>query len=307
MKVSVITCLLMFFCAISLWRGDVMARQKSETQKDEQTCEIKGATPRTTRAQVYRNTPFKAKEEARYDMYYGMVRVHVGYGFIRVGSPAKHMITVRRKNGDTAREYRWHRVLSVEGYTGDWYRFIFRAHDKAEALSRPWNFGVSKFHMLQNEEKTFSSVVRKEKWLDFNHIDCKTQEREVNYAKDKVKNEEHYLSPGAIDALGASFKLRTIDYKIGRKERILVYTSEKNWWLEAMPEKIEEVEVKAGKFEVVKLSLKSYLGKQLQQQGKLTAWVATKKHPSRPLVKVEGELKFGNAYMELSKFKPGAE
>ena len=121
-----------------------------------------------------------------------------------------------------------------------------------------------------------------------------------------MKNESYYLSPGAIDALGASFKLQ-LDYKIGRKERILVYTSEKNWWLEILPEKIEEVEVKAGKFEAVKIRLKSYLGKQLQQKGKLTAWVATKKHPSRPLVKVEGELKFGNAYMELSKFTPGTE
>ncbi len=76
---------------------------------------------------------------------------------------------------------------------------------------------------------------------------------------------------------------------------------------ESKGHKIEEVEVKAGKFEVVRVRLKSYLGKELQQQGRLTAWIATKKHPSRPLVKVEGELKFGSAYMELSKFKPGTQ
>mgnify|MGYP003305441509 CR=1 FL=1 len=50
--------------------------------------------------------------------------------------------------------------------------------------------------MLQNEEKTFSSVVKKEKWLEFDHIDCRTKEREVNYAKDKVKNEYMLLIHG---------------------------------------------------------------------------------------------------------------
>ena len=249
--------------------------------------------------------PFKAKEVARYDVYYGIVRVHVGYGFIRVGSPVRRIINVVRKDGKPGREYRWHRTFDTEGYTGDWYKMIFRAHDTAKAFSRPWDFGISSFHMVQNEEKPFSRVVKKEKWLEFNHVDCITEEKEVNYAKNKESTDENYLSPGAIDALGAVFKLRTMDFKVGRKERILIYTSEKNWWLEIIPEKIEDIEVKGGKYEAVKLKLKSYLGKELQQKGRLTAWIATKKHPSRPLVKIEGELKFGSVYMELTKFTPG--
>ena len=286
---------------------DLVAKSKDtkkEAKEVGQKCTPSKATPRITRSQVYRNKPFKAKEEARYDVYYGAVRVHVGYGFIRVGNPERREISVIDQGGQVKRETRWHRIFETEGFTGDWYRFIFRAHDTAKAVSRPWDFGVSHFHMLQNEEKPFSSTLKKEKWLEFDHVDCVTKEKEINYTKNKEDYDENFLSPGSIDALGVVFKLRTLNYKIGKKVRLPVYTSEKNWWLEVLPEKFEEVKIKGKTYNTVKLKLKSYLGKDLQQKGRLSAWIETK-HPSRPLVKVEGELKFGSVYMELTDFSPG--
>ena len=61
----------MSFDVIYLVAWYVMARgeKDTETGEDDQTCIVGPMTPRTTRAQVYRNTPFKAKEEARYDVF----------------------------------------------------------------------------------------------------------------------------------------------------------------------------------------------------------------------------------------------
>ena len=75
------------------------------------------------------------------------------------------------------------------------------------------------------------------------------------------------LEYGAVDALGAVFLLRTKNYKLGKIERFMVYTSEKNWWLEAKPVAFEKVKVPAGTFDTVKLSLKTYIGRELQQKG----------------------------------------
>ena len=90
-----------------------------------------------------------------------MVRVHVGYGFIRVGSPVRRMITVVRKDGKLKRVQMAQNLLT-EGYTGDWYKFIFRAHDTAKAFSRPWDFGISSFHMVQMKKDFFKSGKKRE-------------------------------------------------------------------------------------------------------------------------------------------------
>ena len=50
-------------------------------------------------------------------------------------------------------------------------------------------------------------MVKKEKWLEFNHVDCKTEEKEVNYAKNKESTDENYLSPGQSMLLELSLSL----------------------------------------------------------------------------------------------------
>ncbi len=260
--------------------------------------------PEIARSEVYKGMPFQPGEEARYVLKYGLMKVHVGYGFLRVQAPTKYKLPLARKGDQLIEESRWHRVFSAEAYTGDWYKMVFAAHDTMQAFSRPWDFGVSKFYINQDEEKPLVRRFRAEKWLDFNHALCRVQEKMVDHKKNKEEAGEHFVEPGAIDALGALYKLRTFDFQIGRIERFLVYTSEKNWWLEATPLAEEKVKTPYGEHRAVKLAVQSYIGKELQQKGKLFVWIASDM-PEKPMLRVEGKVTFGSVYLELDRFTPG--
>lgn len=260
--------------------------------------------PKWPRSKTYKGLPFSAGEESKFELSYGAMNVHVGYGYIRVLPPVKHKIPVGNgKNGKTF-EKRWHQVFLAEGFTGDWYKMIFQAHDKVQAFARPWDKGASRFYISQDENKPFNRSYRREKWLDYDHVNCQAIMREQIHHKNKEKRETHFLKPGAMDAVSALFRLRSHPFKVGKSEKFLVYTSEDNWWLKATPLKEETVEVKYGKHKAVVLKVHSYLGEELQQDGELIVWVAID-HPNRPLLKVKGQVKFGSFYIELESFKPG--
>jgi hypothetical protein len=261
--------------------------------------------PEWDRSETYKGMPFQSGEESRYILKYGLLKVHVGYGFLRVLPPAKYSTSVSRKEALVVSEGRWHRVFSAEAYTGDWYKMIFAGHDKMQAYARPWDFGVTKFYISQNEEKPFVRRFHAEKWLDFDHVACNVHERTLDHKKKKESLADHFLQPAALDALSALFKLRTYTWQLNKTERILVYTSEKNWWLEATPIAEENVTTVAGDFRAHKLEVKTYLGKELQQRGKLFVWIAAD-HPQRPMIRVEGVVTFGSVYLELDRFTAGA-
>ncbi len=261
--------------------------------------------PEWDRSETYKGMPFQSGEESRYILKYGLLKVHVGYGFLRVLPPTKFSTPVSRKDASVVSEGRWHRVFSAEAYTGDWYKMIFAGHDKMQAYARPWDFGVTKFYISQNEEKPFVRRFHAEKWLDFDHVSCNVHERTLDHKKKKESLADHFLQPAALDALSALFKLRTYTWELNKTERILVYTSEKNWWLEATPIAEEKITTEAGDFRAHKLELKTYLGKELQQRGKLFVWIAAD-HPQRPMIRVEGVVTFGSVYLELDRFTPGA-
>lgn len=259
---------------------------------------------KVSRSQVYKDMPFKAGEVAKYSLLYSSAKVHVGYGVLKVMPPLKYPIPVLGKGGKAAKKKVYHRVFHAEAYTGDWYKLIFAGHDKMQAISRPQDFGISKFYIQQNEKKPFSRPTQKEKWLDFNHVDCRVAVKEKDHTRNKEKQDSYYFQRGAIDAFGAMYKLRTLDLKPGKPEGFTVYTSEKNWMLKAVPLLEEEVKVPAGTFKTVKLNLETYIGKDLEQKGKFHIWIATD-HPNRPMVKVVAEVKFGTAIMLLDSFTAG--
>lgn len=245
--------------------------------------------PEIARADVYKDVPFKAGEAATYELSWAGLKA--GYGTLEVRTP--------RKYND-----QWHRVFHVEASTGDWFSAIFVAKEEMEAISRPWDFGIAKFYMEQNEAKTFGRKFQQKKWLEFDHDNCKVRERTQQPEK-KEELAEHDLSPGAIDALGVLYALRARTFKIGQKERAPVYTSEKNWWLEAEPLAFEKITVPAGTFDTVKLKLTTFIGKELQQKGDVWAWVATNT-PEKALIQVQGEIKIGSVFVKLHKFTPGS-
>lgn len=261
-------------------------------------------SPKWRRSKTYKGVPFRPGEESRYELKYGALKVHVGYGFMRVAKPLKYKIPVGVVDGKLIEEKRWHRSFSVEAYTGDWYKAIFQAHDKLQAFSRPWDDGISKFYISEDHDKPFEKRTQREKWLDFNHINCKVKTVEEIKHKGKTKEGVYDVMPGAVDALGAVYKLRSLNFEVGKSQKFLVYTSEKNWWLEARPLALEEVEVKAGTFKAMKVSLITSMGEDLEQKGGMVMWIATD-HPNKPLIKVEGEAKFGSFYLELDRFNPG--
>jgi len=240
------------------------------------------------RADVYKATPFKAGEASKYEVSWTGAKV--GYATIDVRAPLLH-------NG------LWHRVFHVEASTGDWFKMIFVAKEKMEAISRPWDFGIAQFFMEQNEGKILSSPFVQKKWLEFDHPHCVVHER-IEVPGKPEEHLDHPLSYGAIDALGVVFNLRTRQFKLGQKERAPVYTSEKNWWLEAEPIAFEPVTVAAGTFDTVKLKLQTFIGKDLQQKGDVWAWIATKT-PQRQLVQVQGEIKLGSVWIKLDQYSAG--
>ncbi|MCX6126743.1 MAG: DUF3108 domain-containing protein [Proteobacteria bacterium] len=239
------------------------------------------------RSAVYQDAPFKAGEISTFQVsWMGML---AGYGAIEIHSPQKH-------NGV------WHRVYHIEGKTGDWFSGIFVAKDEATAIVRPWDGGVSKFYIEQHEGKFLSKPFVQKKWLDFNHNACKVSEKvSVPDQPDDVK--ERDVQYGAVDAIGAALKLRSLKYTIGKPEKFLVYTSEKNWFFEATALTKEDVTVPAGTYPATKLKLQTYVGKELQQKGEVYAWIHTK--PPHQLVQIQGEIKLGSVFMRLSEYVPG--
>ena len=268
-------------------------------------CPPTGASvPDPQRSETYAGMPFQPGEEAKYELKYGLLRVLVGYGFMRVMPPEKQPVIVVSKDGKPVEEKRWQRIFQSEAFTGDWYKMIFAAHDKILAVSRPWDYGITKFYIKQNEEKPFVRRYKIEKWLDFDHVRCKVSERSKDEQKNREETKEFDFKPTSVDALGALYRLRTFDFKKDKQVRVPIYTSEKNWWMEANVEGYETITVNAGTFPCAKISLKTFIGKDLQQRGKLTLWMATD-HPNRPMVKIEGEVTFGSIYLSLERLTPG--
>lgn len=293
----------LFFSVFALVTTESAAENKAPEVKCPEKADI---APKLPRSATYKGLPYGAGEQSRYELNYGALNVHVGYGFIRVLPPVKRNVAVggdRLKN-QVVYEKRWHRVFSAEGFTGDWYKMIFRAKDNIHALVRPWDGGASHFYISQDESKPFGRDYRREKWLDYNHVTCKTKTKDVEHHQGKSKIKSYDLEPGAMDAISAVFKLRSHDHVLGKTAKFLVYTSEKNWWLQATPVREEVTQVKYGKFNAIVLRVQSYLGEDLQQSGELLVWIA-KDHPNRLLLKVEGQVRFGSFYIELDQYQPG--
>lgn len=265
---------------------------------------VQGATPELSRAETYKGLPYQPGEEVRYILKFGALKVHVGYGYLRVQAPVKQQIKTLLADGKIAEEGRWHRVYAAEAYTGDWYKYIFAGHDSLQSFTRPWDGVVSKFYINQNEEKPFVRRFNAEKWLDFDHSTCTVKQKFVDHKKKQEKLTESYIDPLSVDAMAAAYKLRTFNYQLNKTERFLVYTSEKNWWLEATPTAIEDIVTAIGTHKAYKLTVKTYLGKELQQKGNLFVWVAID-HPQHPILKIQGEVTFGSIYTEIDRFTPG--
>ncbi len=246
--------------------------------------------PLVERADVYKGMPFKAGESATYEITWAGLKA--GYGTLEVRKPQKYQDA-------------WHRVFHLSASTGDWFKAVFVAREDMEAISRPADFGIAKFYMEQDEGKIFSRPFQQKKWLEFDHEHCKVTERIAQPGK-PAETLGHELSYGANDAMGVVYNLRTRTYKMGQKERAPVYTSEKNWWLEAEPIAFEKVTVPAGTFDTVKLKLQTYIGKDLQQKGDVYLWMATNT-PERQLVQVQGEIKIGSVWMKLHQYKAGGD
>jgi hypothetical protein len=239
------------------------------------------------RSDTYKNTPFKAGELSEYAIsWMGML---AGYGTIEIQAPQK-------VNGV------WQRTYHVEGRTGEWFKGIYVANDSATAVVRPWDDGVTKFYIEQQEGKFLGKSFVMKKWLDFDHNRCKVMEK-TEHSQSGNSLIERDVQYGAIDVIGSTLKLRMFNYVPGKTERFLVYTSEKNWFLEASPLGIEDVTVPAGTFKAMKLKLQTFIGKEMQQKGDVFVWIAQDK--TRAMVQVQGDIKIGSVYMRLSKYTPG--
>ncbi len=277
-----VTLILFLFPILNLLAGNA---ETAEVEEKIECPKVLPKIPEISRAEVYKSTPFKAGESIEYEVKYGMLLA--GYATLEVRSPRKHL-------------GRWHRVFHGEARTGDWFKSIYVTQDIVEAVSRPWDFGISSFYLEQNEGKLFGNTIEQKKFLDFDHDKCQTTEKILAKGKPEEIN-KHDLAYGAVDSIGSVYLLRTKDFKIGQKERVLVYTSEKNWWLEAEPVSKEKLITPAGEFDSVKVRLQTFIGKELQQKGEIFAWFGTGKQ--KYLLKVDAAIKIGNLSMVIKSAK----
>ncbi|MEZ4743470.1 MAG: DUF3108 domain-containing protein [Bdellovibrionota bacterium] len=262
---------------------------ESSELSDEKGSRRGGAETPVLRGHVYKDTPFKAGEKSKYDVYYlGML---VGKALLGVNPPAFY-------------KGAYHSAFTADARTGDWYRYIFAAHDVLRAFANPRDLSAVSFYLSQQEGAMFGKQIKQEKWFEFDHQQCLVKEKIHDKNSGKVEKKEFSLQPGASDSLAALYKLRTYSFdKVGQRARYLVYSSEKTWWLEARVENFEKVTVPAGEFEAVKLKLQTFIGQELQQKGDVFLWFS--KDSSRILLKVSGQIKIGSVKMLLTSYAPG--
>ncbi len=239
--------------------------------------------------ETYQNMPFQVGEKAIYKIWF--IGLLAGHFVMEVKKPVK-------RNGI------WHMHFFSELKSDRSYESFFRVNDSMTSYSGPVDFRISKFSFKQDEWSLISDHVRQIKHLEFDHENCRV--RELVYINEKeTQKQEFELHYGAKDSLGMIYYLRSLSYKIGRQERTLVYSSKKNWWLEATPVAKETIAISAGKFNTIKLKLLTYIGKDLQQQGDLHIWIAETRN--RPVVKIQGKLAIGSLLFELMEYQEGRE
>jgi hypothetical protein len=252
-------------------------------------CEVQeNPIPAIARNEVHANTPYQPGEKAVYEVSY--LGVLAGFGIIEVDAP----VSV---------DGVWHQVLKAEAESGDWYKYVYVIHDKIVAWTRPWDKGLRRFYMEQDEGTMMGKRYISKKWVEFDHANCKAKERTQKKGKNE-ENKEFDLHRGSSDVLGAIFHLRALNYQIGKIQNIPVYTSEKNWVLEANPIAKEEIETPAGKFPAVKIKLQTYIGKDLQQKGDVHIWLADGK-ADQVMLQVKANVKVGSFWIRLKEFRPG--
>lgn len=275
---------------LTLLTAHILTSPSASAAEQKFQCPPGYKTPkRVKRSDVYRGMPFGQGETAKYELrYFGAL---AGYGTVRVKKPIKH-------NGQ------WHRVFHAEAATGDWYKLIFVAHDVISSVNQPWDFGVAKFYMKQDEGKLFGKRTQQKKWIEFDHKNCKASERLEKQGQANVDEKAVDFMPKSVDTIGALFYIRTLDFEIGKKQRAPVYSSEKNWYMELDPVKFERIKTQAGEFDTVKVKVQTYIGDVLEQKGDVYAWL-DRKSPERPLVRIEGDVKIGTIKLELVDFKSG--
>lgn len=249
-------------------------------------CPEPASRPVLAASEIYRDTPFKSGENAIYEIRYA--GLWIAQAQMKVNPPIEH-------NG------RWHRQFHLGVQTLEDQGTLFRVDDVMEAISDPQDFRIAKFYLKQDEKTLFSDRFRQEKFLEFEHGRCKVREtiQQPNQAKEV---EEFDLVSGAKDSLGVLYYLRTV-YDPEKTVRTLVYSSEKNWWLQAIPVVEETVGVPAGEFRTTKFQLITYLGKELQQKGDVFIWIA--QTPQRPIVMIQAEVAVGSLWLELARYEAG--
>lgn len=239
---------------------------------------------------VYAEMPFKKGEVMKLNVSY--LKMNAGFLEFRVLDPA-------------FLNDQWLMGFSSLVITGDWYEKIFKAHDEGIGYAYPATFAPHQFRMTQDHTPLIGKRYIEDKMIRFNIKTCDINEDYRDEKYQVKKTVKASLDPDAIDILSALYHLRTIDFTKTNEARLKVYTSEKNWWLTATREDFVRLTVPLGKFEAVRLKLQTYIGKELQQKGKVSLWIGIQK--PRPILKVEAEIKIGSFVALLAQMEEGKE
>lgn len=239
-------------------------------------------------AEVYNGTPFNVGEVATYTVRY--LGVLVGKVELKVLPPE-------------LMEKQWLMALEAFMDTEKWYENLFSARDYGKSLSHPKTFAAYRYHGIQDHHKLFSSGYYEDKKFEFDSMNCQATENKTFKTKPQEIKQVDYMTD-STDELGAVMRLRNFNYELNKLVNFRVYTSGKDWMLEAYPEKIEKVTVPYGQFESIRLNLKTYADNAYKQVGIVKVWIA-KDHPKKLMLKVEAEIKLGSFIFSLKDFNPG--
>ena len=186
--------------------------------------------------------------------------------------------------------------------TDAWYEKIFKARDYGKSITRPVVFATSEYRGIQDHQKIFSRGYFEDKLFKFNPTNCEVMERK-QFKNKPDETAKFIYEPESSDELSAVYRLRTLQYEIGKEVKFRVYTSGKVWWLSAMPEQFVTLEVPHGKFQAIRLNVHTEADKDYKQTGIVKVWIATE-HPNKLLLKVEAEIKLGSFIFSLKDYTP---
>lgn len=217
-----------------------------------------------------------------YDVSYGPV--HTGQARVAVG--ASSVLDARPV---------W--PIVVQARTNGVFSKVYAIRDKVVSFWTPEEQRSLGFDMHANENG-YRKFTRMR--LDPGEGKALVERRSPGEAAQKKSYE---VGDARHDVASAVFWLRTRPLALGDREKIGIFTGSRTWDMIATVEGKEAVETAAGRFETVRVRLRTSFSGKLAAKRDIVVWMTD--DPAHVPVRAEAELVLGSVHADLARYLPG--